>query len=181
MVRQTRRLHGAKTLGRGHVFHLRTMDQLSVRPFQESDRGALLRTLESSRDFPDELLNLYRRPAVHYETLVAWSRGAIVGMLTGSYDSDFAESGAFESFDPPRAPHAFLVRVHVHEVARGHGVGRALVGSYVGEAVSRGCSFVGGQVDLSSDSTARRAFFENLGFSIRALDNFGALPSQLSL
>lgn len=135
--------------------------------------------LESSADFPSDALDSYRRPGGRYETFVAWRGDAIVGMVTGSYDSDLRESGAFDSFDLPRAPHAFLVRVHVHDDARGSGVGRALITQYVEVAMSRGCTFVGGQIDLSSESTERRVFFERLGFSIREFDNFGALPSQV--
>ena len=136
--------------------------------------------LESSCDFPAAAMSPYRRLDGRYETWAAWRDGEMVGMLTGSYDSDFAESGAFESFAPPSGPHALLVRVHVHESARGQGVGRSLVGAYVGEAVSRGCTFVGGLIDLSSDSTVRRGFFDKLGFSLDDRGDFGALPAQLS-
>lgn len=145
----------------------------------ETDRPALRRLLEESDDFPQHLLPYYRRRGSRYETFVARRAGAIVGVLTGSFDSDFEESGAFASFDLPPAPHAFLDRVHVHESARDAGVGRALIEAYASEAAARGCTFLGGQIDLSSDSTARRAFFERLGFSIRDLDNFGAQPSQI--
>lgn len=145
----------------------------------EADRLALSRMLESSADFPRQLLRYYQRPEGRYSTLVAWKGAELVGVLKGSFDSDFSEGGAFESFNPPIAPHAFLERVHVHESARGIGVGRALVTAYVDAAVERACSFVGGQIDLSSDSAARRVFFERLGFSIRKLDNFGARPSEI--
>jgi GNAT superfamily N-acetyltransferase len=145
----------------------------------ESDRPALCRMLEGSDDVPQQLLGYYRRGGGRYETLVAWSGAEVVGMLTGSFDSDFFEGGAFDSFDLRTAPHAFLDRVHVHESARGAGVGRALIVTYAVEAVARGCTFIGGSVDLSSDPTARRTFFTRMGFSIRDLDNFGAQPSQI--
>lgn len=145
----------------------------------ENDRPVLCRMLERSDDFPQQLLGRYHRGSSRNATLIAWSGGEIVGVLTGSFDSDFFESGAFDSFDLPSAPHAFLDRVHVHESARGAGIGHALIQAYAIEAVERGCTFIGGQIDLSSDSTARRGFFERLGFSIRDLDNFGALPSQV--
>ena len=156
-----------------------TMNNVDVRFAEETDRAALGRMLEASDDFPQTLLQYFRRPSSRDVTLVAWSGPEIVGVLKGSFDSNFQESGAFDSFNPPPAPHAFLDRVHVHESARGAGVGRALVRKYVEEALARGCTFVGGQVDLSSDSIARRAFFERLGFSIRALDNFGARPREI--
>jgi GNAT superfamily N-acetyltransferase len=158
---------------------LATVDTVEVAFMTESDRPALCRMLEGSDDFPQQLLGYYRRGGGRYGTLVAWSGAKVVGMLTGSFDSDFFESGAFDSFDLRTAPHAFLDRVHVHESARGAGVGRALIVTYAMETVARGCTFIGGSVDLSSDPTARRTFFTRLGFSIRDLDNFGAQPSQI--
>jgi GNAT superfamily N-acetyltransferase len=101
------------------------------------------------------------------------------GVLSGSFDSDFGEGGAFDSFDLPPAPHAFLDRVHVHESARGVGVGQALIEKYAAQAVNRGCTFIGGSVDMPSDAAGRRAFFERIGFSVRDFDNFGARPSEI--
>lgn len=135
--------------------------------------------LKASNDFPQRLLKYYERLGSRYRASVAWRSGKIVGVLTGSFDSDFHESGAFDSFDLPPAPHAYLDRVHVHETARGAGVGRALIETYVAEATAHGCGFVGGQVDLSSDPVRRRAFFERLGFTIRDHDNFGARLDQI--
>jgi GNAT superfamily N-acetyltransferase len=135
--------------------------------------------LEGSNDFPQNLLVHYGTGRSRYRAIGAWMADEIVGVLTGSFDSNFFESGAFDSFDLPTAPHAFLDRVHVHESARGQGAGRALVEEYVRHASGYGCSFVGGQIDLSTESTSRRAFFENLGFTIRDLDNFGATPEQV--
>lgn len=161
------------------VWSTSTMNNVDVRFVAGQDRAPLVRMLETSDDFPQTLLQYYWRPSSRDVTLAAWCGRDIVGVLKGSFDSDFEESGAFDSFNPPPAPHAFLDRVHVHESTRGAGVGRALVRKYVEEALARGCTFVGGQVDLASDSTARRAFFERLGFSIRALDNFGARPLEI--
>jgi GNAT superfamily N-acetyltransferase len=100
-------------------------------------------------------------------------------MLTGSFDSNFHESGAFDVFVPPTAPHGYLDRIHVRESARRTGIGRALVTAYVEEAAAYGCTFIGGSVDLSSEATDRRAFFERLGFAVRDHDNFGARPSEI--
>lgn len=102
-----------------------------------------------------------------------------MGVLTGSFDSDFFQSGAFDSFELPAPPHAFLDRVHVTELFRGRGAGRALVRAYAEGAATAGCTFIGGSIDLSSDSSARRAFFERCGFSIRDPDNFGAPPLDI--
>lgn len=135
--------------------------------------------LEKSDDFPQQLLYLYRRRSNHYGTFVAWRGDKIDGVLTGSFDSDLAESGAFDSFELPPAPHAFLERIHVRESARGVGIGRALIEMYVNEASARGCSFIGGSIDLSSEPTARKAFFEGLGFAVRDFDNFGAHPTDV--
>jgi len=49
--------------------------------------------------------------------------------------------------------------------------------TYASEAAARGCTFIGGQIDLSSESTGRRDFFVRCGFDIRDLDNFGATPA----
>jgi len=135
--------------------------------------------LESS-DFPQELVYLYQRRGgpCRYETFVAWHGHDLVGMLTGSFDSNFHESGAFDSFDLPPAPHAFLDRLHVLASSRGEGIGRALLRHYAAEAAARRCTFIGGSLDLSSDPTGRRAFFERLGLPVRDFDNFGAPVSE---
>lgn len=131
--------------------------------------------------FPSRIWDSTGEPAPPYMVLVAWHGNEIGGMLSGSFDSDLSQSGAFDSFELPPRPHAFLSRVHVHEQVRGMGIGRALVEAYADEALARGCSFIGGSIDLSSDSTDRRAFFERLGFTIREYDNFGApLPDILT-
>lgn len=102
-------------------------------------------------------------------------------MLSGGFDSDLAQGGGFDSFDLPSPPQAFLDRMHVHEDFRGIGVGALLLRAYVEEALRRRCTFVGGQLDLSSDPTLRRRYFEARGFSVRDLDNFGARPEELRL
>lgn len=152
-----------------------------MRLVAEHDRPALCRMLEESNDFPQHLLYLYKRSGgpSRCHTFAAWRDGKIAGMLTGSFDSDFFESGAFDSFELLPAPHALLDRVHVRASARGAGIGRALIQHYATEAAARRCTFIGGSLDLSSDPTGRRAFFERLGFSVRDLDNFGAPLSQL--
>lgn len=147
------------------------VNEVRVEFLREIDRPALCQMLEQSESFPRHQLLGYQRPRrlSSVNTLVAWRGDVIVGMLTGSFDSNLEESGAFDSFEPPPAPHAFLVRLHVHESARGNGVGRALVETYATEAQACGCTFIGGSIDRSSDPTYRRAFFERLGFAIRDL------------
>lgn len=135
--------------------------------------------LEDSGDFPQNLVYLYRRTASRYVTLVAWREGEISGVLTGSFDSDFTSNSAFDAFELPRRPHAFLDRIHVRDSARSRGVGRALLEAYASEASERGCTFIGGSIDLSSDPKLRRRFFVRSGFTIRAHDNFGASPIDI--
>lgn len=136
--------------------------------------------LEESDDFPQQLLHLYRRNrSTPYWTFIAWRGGKVDGVLTGSFDSDFTEGGNFDSFELPPAPHAFLERIHVRESARGVGIGRALIEIYANEASTRGCSFIGGSVDVSSDPTVRKAFFKGLGFTVHGVDNFGAHPTDV--
>jgi GNAT superfamily N-acetyltransferase len=163
------------------VWSTQEVDTLRVGLLQETGRPALCRMLEDSEDFPQQLLHLYRRGRSRYVTFVASCGNEIEGVLTGSFDSDFGEGSAFHSFELPPAPHAFLDRIHVRGSARGAGVGRALIETYAEEASARGCTFIGGSVDLSSEPTARRVFFERLGFSIRELDNFGARPTDVLL
>lgn len=155
------------------------METVEVGFIAESDRPALCRMLEESDDFPQEQVSRYRRASSLYWTFTARRVGEIVGMLTGSFDSNLLEVGTFESFDVPPAPHAFLDRIHVRESARRSAVGRALVEAYAMEAVAHGCSFIGGLIDRSSDWTVRSDFFDQIGFSIRDQDILGAHPSQI--
>jgi GNAT superfamily N-acetyltransferase len=145
----------------------------------EADRPLLLQMLRSSWDYPDTALDLYRRPSSRTTVFVAWSDHEVVGMLSGGFDSDLAQGGGFDSFDLPPPPQALLDRIHVHENFRRTGVGTLLLRTYVEEATRRRCTFVGGQLDLSSDPTQRRRYFESRGFSVRNLDNFGARPDEL--
>jgi GNAT superfamily N-acetyltransferase len=89
------------------------------------------------------------------------------------------ESGAFESYELPVAPHAFLDRIHVHSAERRAGVGGALVAAYGAEAAERGCTFVAGTIDVSSDPAARIRFFKQCGFRVVGQENFGARPADL--
>lgn len=152
-----------------------------MRLMQETDRPDLYRMLEESDDFPQYLLDLYQRGRGRNgdATFVASRGGEIDGVLTGSFHSDLAQSGAFDSFELPPAPHAFLARIYVRRSARCLGTGRALTGAYATEASERGCTFIGGSLDLASEPRARRAFFERLGFTIRDPDNFGARPADV--
>jgi len=146
---------------------------------QEADRPALCRMLkDDSEDFPPELLYLYERARSLYPTFVAWRGGRIVGMLDGWFNTDLADEHAFGTFDLPPAPHAFLTRIQVRQPAR-DGVGRALIEAYTNAALERGCTFIGGSIDLSSDQMGRRAFFKALGFTIGEHDDFGARPNDI--
>lgn len=143
------------------------------------DLPALYRMLEDSDDFPQNLLYLYRRGGTAHPAFVAWRGNAVEGFLSGSFDADFRGERAFDSFELPTPPHAFLERVHVHPRARNRGVGRALIEEYAAAAVRRGCTFIGGSIDLSSEPTLRRIFFENLGFVVEGHDNFGVQPTDI--
>lgn len=135
--------------------------------------------LEESDDFPQNLLYLYRRTTYSYETFVAWSEGEVDGVLSGSFKSDFIGDGTFGAFELPPAPHALLERVHVRGSARRQGVGQALIQTFALEASERGCSFIGGLIDQSSDPWARTALFEGLGFSISEVGDVGAQPTAV--
>ncbi|WP_166391771.1 GNAT family N-acetyltransferase [Nocardioides ochotonae] len=152
---------------------------ITINLLSEADRPLLLEMLHSSSDYPDTAVGLYRRPSSRTKIFVAWSDGELVGMLSGGFDSDLAQGGGFDSFDLPPPPQAFLDRMHVHEDFREYGVGTRLLQAYVEEAIRRRCTFVGGQLDLSSDPTQRRRYFEERGFTVRDLENFGARPDEL--
>jgi GNAT superfamily N-acetyltransferase len=155
------------------------MVTLRVEFLEEVDRPAMCRMLEDSGDVALDVLLRYRHPSSLYMTFVAVRGDAIEGMLTGSFDSNVAESGAFESYELPVAPHAFLDRIHVHSAVRHTGVGGALIAAYAAEAAERGCTFVGGTIDVSSDPAARVLFFKRCDFRVVGQENFGARPSDL--
>ncbi|WP_028644070.1 GNAT family N-acetyltransferase [Nocardioides sp. URHA0020] len=146
----------------------------------EERRPALCRMLRESQDFPDRNIARFEHESARYLPFIAEYRDIIVGFLSGSVDSDFHQNDSFDSFDAPPGPHGFLDLVHVSSVFRRQGSGRQLVRTYAQHAASSGCMFVGGSIDLSSESSARRAFFERCGFTIREHDNFGALPGDVT-
>jgi GNAT superfamily N-acetyltransferase len=88
-------------------------------------------------------------PSSRYAAFSATIDDAVVGVLLGGFDSDFNDNYAFFGFDLPPEPHAFLSQLHVLRTARRSAVGRALIDTYVTEARHRGCTFVGGSLDLS--------------------------------
>lgn len=135
--------------------------------------------LEASTDFPSHLAYSYLRGRPPYTTFVAWRGHDVVGVLTGSFDADLSELDEFNDLSVPPGRHAFLERLHVDDSARGLGVGCDLLSFYADEAELRGCTFIGGSIDLSSDPADRKAFFRSRGFSINSRDRFGAYPSDV--
>jgi GNAT superfamily N-acetyltransferase len=118
-------------------------------------------------------------PTSRYEALTARIDGVLVGVLSGSYDSDFNEGVSFCGFDLPPAPHGYLSQLHVHKDYRRQGVGHALVVAYADAASDRGCTFLGGSLDLSDDPAGRDRFFRACGFRVNVHDNFGAALETL--
>lgn len=155
------------------------MTRPHVEFLRPADRSALTQMLGQSSDFPPGLLTQYQSGRGPYRHLVAWQGDRLDGVLTGSFDTDLSQSGAFAGFELPAAPHAFLARVHVRDEARGGGVGLALAEEYAATVIEYRSSFIGGSLDLSTDPRVRRAFFEGLGFDIRRHDNFGAYPEDV--
>lgn len=155
------------------------MDAFRIEFLEEGDRPAMCRMLEDSGDVAFDVLSRYRRPSSLYTTFVAVRGGAIEGMLTGSFDSNVAESGAFESYELPAAPHAFLDRIQVHSAVRHAGVGSALIAAYAEQAAERGCTFVAGTINVSSEPKARIMFFKQCGFRVVGQENFGARPAEI--
>ena len=135
--------------------------------------------LQQSEDFPLQLDRLYLRSRSRYPTFVAWNADAIVGLLNGAFNMDFANNRDFVEFGLPLTPHAFVERIYFQPSARCAGVGGALVAHLALEASSHGCGFIGGSLDLASDATVRRRFFERRGFTISGFDTFGAVTSNV--
>jgi GNAT superfamily N-acetyltransferase len=143
------------------------MYQAHVEVLQEQDRPALVHMLEDAGDLDPGTIGMYRiRRALPDVMLVAWVDNNLVGMFNASYSADFHTMPAFESFDLPQRPHAFMDRIHVHPVARRCRVGEALVDAFVQTARDQSCTFAGGHVDATSDPTGRIEFFTRLGFEV---------------
>lgn len=152
---------------------------IRVEYLARDDRAALCEMLEDEVDFPQNLVYLYQRPSGPDENLLVWRDERIEGLLTGTFRHDFSDNRDFTEFGLPRAPHALLTRIHVRHTARHQGNGEALVAHFAAEADKRGCDFVGGYLDGSSDKTGRRNFFEHLGFTVSRFDNFGARTAEI--
>lgn len=143
------------------------MHSPNVEILREQDRPALVQMLEDAGDAALATAGMYRiRRAMPDVMIVAWIEDTLVGMLNASYSADFQGMRAFETFNLPRRPHAFLDRIHVHPAARRGRVGEALISTFIGMASDRACTFAGGHVDATSDATGRIAFFRKVGFEI---------------
>ncbi|WP_433673874.1 N-acetyltransferase family protein [Microbacterium gorillae] len=118
----------------------------------------------------------YRVPHRPYVDLLAWEGDDIVGVITGTFGNDFRDNRAFDSLDLPAGQHAFLTRLYVDKAARGDGIGGRLVRAFAEEAEGHQCTFIAGELDMSSDPRDRTAFFAAHGFTITDADLFGATP-----
>ena len=157
------------------------MEITRVERFEETNRDELGRMLQRSEDFPLHLDRLHLRSRSSYPTFVAWRGDAIVGLLDGAFNMDFASNREFVEFDLPITPHALVERIYVQPTARRAGVGGLLVAHFAMEAVRHRCLFIGGSLDLTSDVKGRRMFFARQGFAVGRFDTFGALTADVLL
>jgi GNAT superfamily N-acetyltransferase len=134
--------------------------------------------IEASEDFPHTLTYQYRRPGGCNVTFVAAAAGQILGMIDGTFDSDL-DRKTFKGLHFPNPPHAFIVRMHVHESVRSRGIGTELMWWFADEAIERLCTYIGASIDLSSDPGPRRNFFRRCGFDVSPYDNIGGLPDTV--
>lgn len=148
---------------------------IKIRPLGRVDLKTLLEVLDDPK-----LDHLYGIPSSYGTKFAAWQRGRPVGLLHVNFNSDFHENDVWQVFNIPPAPHAYLIRAQVEEASRGAGIGRALIGFLAEEAEARGCTFIGGMLDWSSDPQARRRFFQRCGFTIAGQDHIGATPSEVA-
>lgn len=154
------------------------MDHLEARPLTEAERPALIAMFAHVRA-AGWLADQLRRPSPSYDDFAVWSNGDPVGALRGSTRSWFNGNKAFDEFQLPRGPHAFLSGIYIVEEARGTTAATTLVESFVLAAHQRGATFVAGTMDLRADGGVRRGFFEKCGFDFTPSGQFGAPTEHL--
>ncbi|MGO8609322.1 hypothetical protein ACC848_40885, partial [Rhizobium johnstonii] len=85
--------------------------------------------------------------------------GDVVEMLSAAEDLPRTLVGQYRR----RGPYPTLIAVRDQQIegilSGSSRIGRPLVSSYIDEAQSHGCTFVGGTLDYSSDPTGRRHCF----------------------
>lgn len=149
-----------------------------IEPLEVGDRPTAVTMLGEDRDLPRSVPESYSKSHGWDRDWVAWMGDRMVGLVTGGF-GDFSDRSAFEHFDLPAGPHAFLYRVFVRPAVRDNGVGPQLLNYFMHEAVGRRCTFVVGYLDRNGYVRERRRFFERMGFSIGPDDTFGAQPEAV--
>ncbi|WP_022906591.1 GNAT family N-acetyltransferase [Curtobacterium sp. B18] len=152
---------------------------MTVRAIQPADRPGLVSMLAAAVDLPSGISDWYRNAKPPHLDLAAWNAGAIEGVVTGTFGSDFQGDPSFGSLDLPPGPHAFLTRIYVAPAARRRGVGLDLLKAFADEALARRCEYVAGVVDLSSEYAEREEFFTASGFAISDDHMIGALATEV--
>jgi GNAT superfamily N-acetyltransferase len=137
--------------------------------------------LTESEDFPQNLVYLYRNKPVDGTTFIAerLGDGTIVGMLTGTFATDLFDRRDYEDFDLPPLPHSVVERIFVPLSERRNHIGSALLSRYLEEASRRGCTFIGGALDIGPGLADRKRFFAEYGFDVTPNNFFGAPLSAL--
>ena len=126
-----------------------------------SDADSLADLLdERGRDFAHRAWAVRERRGPHRPTIVARREGRVVGYVVGHFDSEF-----HERFPVDYVPgQAWVDELCVAEGHRREGVGSALMGAFVAEALTHECMYAACILDLSSDPSEQFSFFQSLGF-----------------
>ncbi|WP_181157383.1 GNAT family N-acetyltransferase [Microbacterium sp. MYb62] len=154
------------------------MTFLEARSLDEPERPALVAML-AQEHAAGWLVDQLRRRSPSFDDFAVWSDGAPVGALRGNTRTSFAGNNAFDEFELPRGPHAFLSGIFIATQARGTDAAALLVRSFVLAAEERGATFIAGTMDRSFDGGVRRGFFEKCGFVITLSQQFGAPTDDL--
>lgn len=151
----------------------------SIQLLSAVGRPRVVEMLREDPDIDSSIADFYASRRTWDEDYVAWTHDRAVAMMTASFGLDFTDQHSYRLLDLPDAPHALLHRLFVRASERYTGVGTALLRHLAEEATARGCTYVVGYLDRTSDQTNRRRFFERRGFSIAADGALGATPYEI--
>lgn len=150
------------------------MTNINIRPLNRRDRAVLIDVIDDYR-----IQNLYRRPGTYETYFTAHYGEDLVGFVEANLNSDFHGNNAWDKFNLPPRPHAYLIRIHVANHTRGQGIGTALIQRLALEAQDHGCTLLGAMLDTAGDVEARCRFFTNCGFTLAGRDHAVATPADI--
>lgn len=135
--------------------------------------------LREDSELPLSVAGSYASPNAWDVDYVVRFNDQIDGVMTFSFGLDFTDNHSYRLLDLPASPHAVIHRIFVRVSERGRGVGPRLIRELAQEAVARGCTFIVGSLDRTSEVAERRRFFSKVGFTVARDDTFGAAPGHV--